>query len=210
MHTRFGHAVIACAAWRAADQKGHRANFEFKSWRSLRQPESGASPTPGYQIRCDLDNRGRLHDVRIGSACCQESRLRSAGGRGGRVPRAALGCARWSRKVAIMATYTREDFEQIAAAIRKDVTHVCRHEKQFEAAAMWYRLGQNALKNQRTTPFVMRQRMTQIVNAARKLLRHLGVWDPAQAPDGPSIAVLQVLASTCDVTEDAVVRATAR
>jgi hypothetical protein len=109
-----------------------------------------------------------------------------------------------------MATYTREDFEQIAAAIRKDVTHVCRHEKQFEAAAMWYRLGQNALKNQRTTPFVMRQRMTQIVNAARKLLRHLGVWDPAQAPDGPSIAVLQVLASTCDVTEDAVVRATAR
>ena len=109
-----------------------------------------------------------------------------------------------------MATYSREDFEQIAAAIRKDVTQVCRHEKRFEAAAMWYRLGQNALKNQRTAPFVMRRRMTQIANDARKLLRHLGVWDPAQAPDGPSIAVLQVLASTGDVTEDAVVRATAR
>jgi hypothetical protein len=109
-----------------------------------------------------------------------------------------------------MATYSREDFEQIAAAIRKDITQVCRHEKRFEAAAMWYRLGQNALKNQRTAPFVMRRRMTQIANDARKLLRHLGVWDPAQAPDGPSIAVLQVLASTGDVTEDAVVRATAR
>jgi hypothetical protein len=110
----------------------------------------------------------------------------------------------------IMATYSREDFEQIAAAIRKDVTQVCRHEKRFEAAAMWYRLGQNALKNQRTTPFIMRNRMTQIANAARKLLRHLGVWDPAQAPDGPAIAVLQVLASTDDASEDAIVRATAR
>jgi hypothetical protein len=109
-----------------------------------------------------------------------------------------------------MATYSREDYEQIAAAIHKDITQVCRHEKRFEAAAMWYRLGQNALKNQRTAPFVMRRRMTQIANDARKLLRHLGVWDPAQAPDGPSIAVLQVLASTGDVTEDAVVRATAR
>jgi len=110
----------------------------------------------------------------------------------------------------IMAAYSREDFEQIAAAIRKDVTQVCRHEKRFEAAAMWYRLDQNALKIQRVTPFVMRRRMTQIANAARKLLRHLGVWDPAEAPDGPARAVLQVLASTDDGTGDAVVRATAR
>src|SRR5439155_5090007 len=102
------------------------------------------------------------------------------------------------------------DFEQIAAAIRKDVTQVCRYEKRFEAAAMWYRLDQNALKIQRVTPFVMRRRMTQIANAARKLLRHLGVWDPAEAPDGPARAVLQVLASTDDGTGDAVVRATAR
>jgi hypothetical protein len=109
-----------------------------------------------------------------------------------------------------MATYSRENLEQIAAAIRRDVTQVCRHEKKFEAAAMWYRLGQNALKNQRTTPFVMRRRMTQIANAARKLLRHLEVRDPTQAPDGPGIAVLQVLASADGGSEDAVVRATAR
>jgi hypothetical protein len=85
-----------------------------------------------------------------------------------------------------MATYSKEDFDQIAAAIHKRVAHVFRHEKQLEAAAMWYRLDRNALKNQRTTPFVMRGRMRQIANAARKLLRHLEVKDPAQAPDGPS------------------------
>jgi hypothetical protein len=109
-----------------------------------------------------------------------------------------------------MATYSRRDLEQIAAAIHTDVTHVCRHEKQFEAAAMWYRLDRNALRNQRITPFVMRGRIRQIANAARKLLRHLGVEDPAQAPDGPGIAVLEVLALTDDGTEDAVVRATTR
>ena len=109
-----------------------------------------------------------------------------------------------------MAAYSSEDFEQVAAAFHVDVTRVRRHEKQFEAAAMWYRLGQNALKNQRAAPFVMRRRMTQIANDARKLLRHLGVWDPAQAPDGPAVAVLQVLASTDEGTEDEVVRATAR
>ena len=75
---------------------------------------------------------------------------------------------------------------------------------------MWYRLGCNALKIQRTTPFVMRGRMRKITNAARKLLRHLEVPDPAQAPDGPGIVVLQVLASADGGSEDAVVRATAR
>jgi hypothetical protein len=109
-----------------------------------------------------------------------------------------------------MATYSREDFEQIAAAIRCDVSDVWRYERQFEAAAMWYRLGRNALKIHRTTPSVMSKRMEQIANAARKLLHHLDVRDPSQAPDGPGIAVLQVLASADGGNEDAVVRATAR
>jgi hypothetical protein len=109
-----------------------------------------------------------------------------------------------------MTMYTGEDFEQIAAAIRTNITHVRRYEKEFEAAAMWYRLGRNALEINRTTPSVMRKRMKQIASAAQKLLRHLDVRDPAQAPDGPAIAVLQVLASADGGTEDAVVRATAR
>ena len=35
----------------------------------------------------------------------------------------------------------------LASAIRSDITHIRRFEKQFEAAAMWYRLGCNALKS---------------------------------------------------------------
>ena len=108
-----------------------------------------------------------------------------------------------------MATYSRKNFEQIASAIHKDVADVCRYEKQLEAAATWYRFDLNAPKKQ--IPFVVHQRLTQIVNTAHRLLRHLGVEDPSQALDGPSIAILQVLASTHDETdEEAVVRATAR
>ena len=107
-----------------------------------------------------------------------------------------------------MVAYSLRDFEQIASAIDTDVADVCRHEKQFEAAATWYRLDRNAPRRQ--TPFVMRRRMTQIVNTARRLLKYLEVEEPSQAPDGPGTAILQALASTDDGTEDAVVRATAR
>src|ERR1700730_16199734 len=53
--------------------------------------------------------------------------------------------------VEIMATYSREDFEEIASAIDKDIADVCQQEKHFEAAAMWYRLDRKAPKRQ--TPF---------------------------------------------------------
>ena len=83
-----------------------------------------------------------------------------------------------------MATYSKEDFERIAAPIGKDVADVMQHEKCFEAAATWYRLFRKAPKGQGVAPFVMHKRMTQIANAARKLLRHLEVYDYRQAPDG--------------------------
>jgi hypothetical protein len=109
----------------------------------------------------------------------------------------------------IMPAYSKEDFEQIAAAIGKDVADVMQHEKRFEAAATWYRLSRKSPNG--VTPFVMRKRMIQIANAARKLLRHLDIFDPAQAADGPgSIALLEFLASAEDGTEDEVIRATAR
>jgi hypothetical protein len=91
-----------------------------------------------------------------------------------------------------MATYSREDFEEIASAIDKDIADVCQQEKHFEAAAMWYRLDRKAPKRQ--TPFVIQRRMTQIVNAARRLLKYLQVEDQSQASDGPGIAILHVLA----------------
>jgi hypothetical protein len=74
---------------------------------------------------------------------------------------------------------------------------------------MWYRLDRNP-KAKRYTPYVMRERMRRIANAARKLLRHLEGPDPAQRPDGPEIAVLEVLASADDGDEDTVIRATMR
>jgi len=43
-----------------------------------------------------------------------------------------------------MPTYSKEDFERIAAAIGKDVADVIRHEKSFEAAATWYRFAHKA------------------------------------------------------------------
>ena len=108
-----------------------------------------------------------------------------------------------------MATYSRADFERIAAAIGKDVVEVVQHEEGFEAAATWYRLFSKAPKG--VAPSVMCKRMTQIANAARKLLRHLDIFDPAQAADGPgAIALLEFLASAEHGTEDEVVRATAR
>jgi len=106
-----------------------------------------------------------------------------------------------------MPTYSKEDLEAIAAAIGKDARQVTRFEKSFEAAAMWYRLDRNP-KAERYTPYVMRERMRRITNAARKLLGHLEGPDPAKTPDGPEIPVLEVLASADDGNEDAVIRAT--
>ena len=111
-----------------------------------------------------------------------------------------------------MATYSKEDFERIAAAIGKDVADVVQHGTSFESAAHWYRQDCRAAKaSSRVAPSNMSKRMTQIANAARKLLRHLEVCDPRQAPDGPgAIALLEFLASADDGTEDDVIRATAR
>jgi hypothetical protein len=55
-----------------------------------------------------------------------------------------------------MATYSRENFEQIAVAIGKDVADVMQHEKGFEAAALWYRQDCRAPKApSRVAPFNM-------------------------------------------------------
>jgi hypothetical protein len=115
-----------------------------------------------------------------------------------------------SPETEFLATYSKGDFERMAVAVGKDVADVKRHEKAFEAAAICYRLYRDARIGERITPFRMRKRMTDIVSAAERLLKHLGISDPADAPDGPALAVLEVLASADDRTEDAVIRATAR
>jgi hypothetical protein len=111
-----------------------------------------------------------------------------------------------------MTTYSKADFEHLAASICKDVADIIQHEKSFEAAAVWYRLDCRAPKAPtRIAPSAMSSRMKQIAKDARKLLRHLEVHDPREAADGPgAIALLEFLASAEDDDEDEVIRATAR
>jgi hypothetical protein len=111
-----------------------------------------------------------------------------------------------------MATYSKQDFERIAAAIGKDVADVVRHENYFEAAAVWYRLDCKVPKSPtRVAPSAMSKKMKQIEKDARKLLAHLEIHDPRQAEDGPgAIALLEFLASAEDNDQDAVKQATAR
>jgi hypothetical protein len=110
----------------------------------------------------------------------------------------------------IVATYSKENFEQIAAAIGKDVADVGRHKEAFEAAAMWYRLNRKGSTVKRMAPSSIKKRMKQIANAARKLLWHLEVFDYRNAADGPGDFALEALASTEDGSEDEVAKATAQ
>ena len=89
-------------------------------------------------------------------------------------------------------TYSRADFDRIAAAIGKDGAEVMEYADRFESAACWYRTVHRA--PERVALSVMRKKTTQIANAARKLLRHLEVYDYRKAPDGPgNIALLELL-----------------
>ena len=108
-----------------------------------------------------------------------------------------------------MGTYSRENFEQIASAIQKDVAEIYQCKNDFEAAALTYRFDLDL--PERKKPSELRKRLIQIGNTARKLPRLLGTEGPSQAPDGPARDVLQVLASTGHKTEeDPIIRATAR
>jgi hypothetical protein len=110
-----------------------------------------------------------------------------------------------------MPTYSKADFDRIAAATDKTVDHVLRYESRFEAAATWYRLNAATPRGKDPTPTMMTRSLKQIANAARKLLRHLGVYDYRKAPDGPGdLALLERLASTNEGTEDEIIKATAQ
>jgi hypothetical protein len=110
-----------------------------------------------------------------------------------------------------MPTYSNADFERIAAAIEKDIDHVIGYENRFEAATTWYRLNATAPRGRGPTPSTMIRSVKQIANIARKLLRHLEVYDYRNASDGPGdIALVECLASADEGTEDEITRATAQ
>ena len=106
-----------------------------------------------------------------------------------------------------MPTYSRANFDRIGAAIGKDGAEVMEYEDRFKSAARWYRTVHREPKGVALS--VMRKKTTQIANAARKLLRHLEVYDYRKAPDGPGdIALLEFL-SGGKASEDNIIEATA-
>lgn len=121
----------------------------------------------------------------------------------------------------IMATYSEEDIELIAAAIGYDTADVAPYKKRFEAAALWFRLYQRLPErspSSKRTPFQLKAKLGQISQSARRLLKHLGIPSDAlgsvrieDAYDGPAdLEILQVLSWAVDPDEDPVVLATRR
>jgi hypothetical protein len=80
-----------------------------------------------------------------------------------------------------MTTYEQSNFEQIATAI--GIARVAQHKNLFEAAALWYRLGQRRPK--RIAPSKLCEKLDRVAKNARRLLKSLGVNDLDEAPDGP-------------------------
>ncbi|MCI4680515.1 hypothetical protein K9U39_01055 [Rhodoblastus acidophilus] len=109
----------------------------------------------------------------------------------------------------LMAIYTQDNFEQIAAAIDMEVEAIAKNAKVFEAAAQWYRLDRNSPK--RTAPSVLCRKLDQIAKNARQLLKSLGVADLDEAADGPGDPqILDALILMDDHDETPLVRATQR
>ena len=138
-----------------------------------------------------------------------------------------------------MPTYSKNDYERIAHAIGRSTADVLQHTNEFEAAATWYRLnippaerdGASTSERRKQRPkkpktpserrkqrskkpktlSQLRRKATQIEAAAKKLLRHLGVYHCREAPDGPGDRDLLIfLASYSGATEEHVIEATAR
>jgi hypothetical protein len=100
-----------------------------------------------------------------------------------------------------MAIYlTRGDFEQIAAAIGKDVADVVKHEKLFDHAAHWYGLDCglprcDPPRPRRTPPSIMRIKLQRIAKSAVRLLKDLEIEKTEDAYGGPgNLELLETMA----------------
>lgn len=109
----------------------------------------------------------------------------------------------------LVATYTHDNFEQIAAAIGMEAEALAKHAPLFEASARWYRLDRASPK--RAAPSISRRRLDQIAKRARHLLESLGVVDLDEAVDGPGdTQILDALILVDDRDETPVLEATRR
>jgi hypothetical protein len=108
-----------------------------------------------------------------------------------------------------LTTYSNTNFEQIATAIGVGVEPVANLEAQFEAAALWFRLDKR--RPRRAAPSKQREKLTQVANSARRLLKSLGINDPDEAIDGPGDPeIFKTLVLTGEPDENPVVETTRR
>ena len=107
--------------------------------------------------------------------------------------------------------YNEERCTLIAEAIAEgfDVSRVIEHRREFQDAAHWFEV--RSISPKPAAPSAGRKKLDQIAKAARKLLTHLGVDDPANASDGPGTeSIFEVLASVEGQSEASISRATER
>ncbi len=108
-----------------------------------------------------------------------------------------------------MATYSKEDFDGIAKAIRVNPLAVAECHNDFEAAAAWYR--SDCRTPRRVPPSTLKRQAKGIAAAAKWLLRHLEIYNYRNAAQGPQdLALLETLALAEDGTEENVIRASER
>jgi hypothetical protein len=121
-----------------------------------------------------------------------------------------------------VATYTQDDYAQIAAALGKHVPEVIVYQKDFENAALMFRLDSGLLaepmRPRGSTPTQLRRKIGQVERSARRLLKDLGIPRDErdnvkieEAYDGPGdTEVLKVLSWAVEHDEDPVILATRR
>lgn len=108
-----------------------------------------------------------------------------------------------------LTPYMDDDFGHVAEAIGKTTEEVLPYREQFEDAALWYRLDMRSPK--RMAPSAARDKLKRTAAAARKLLYHLGIRNPSDAPDGPgNITIFDALSSVDGQSEERVTLAMAQ
>ena len=108
-----------------------------------------------------------------------------------------------------MTPYSIDDFEHIGAAIGANSVAVADCGNQFEAAAAWYR--SDCRSPRRVPPSTIKRQAEGIAGAAKKLLRHLEIYEYRNASEGPTdLALLEALALADGGSEELVIRASER
>jgi hypothetical protein len=82
------------------------------------------------------------------------------------------------------AVYRASDIAAIAKALTVTAERVEPLLGDLEAAAWWYLVHRRPFEN--SDPTKLKRKLQQVSGAARRLLRHLGIDDPREAPDGPA------------------------